>query len=220
MLKRALEGAGFISAYDRIGMRSTVGVRPPDTARRSGRARDRCQAGTERHRRPDRSTAHGNGYNVSIKVVQAVTGNVIATGERTGVEQRRCAGGGDPADGHRPHGARRRNVGVRSDVCGHGQPVGHVARRGPRTTSRGMEASSNSRHEEARQRFAKALELDPKFGIAYTSLAAASRNLGRPQEAEKYIERSAPLSRRHDRARAVEHARLLLPGRPAIIKAA
>ena len=30
MLKRALEGASFITAYDRIRLRTTVGVRPPE----------------------------------------------------------------------------------------------------------------------------------------------------------------------------------------------
>ena len=30
MLKRALEGAGFISAYDRDAIRRTLGVRPPE----------------------------------------------------------------------------------------------------------------------------------------------------------------------------------------------
>ena len=31
MLKRALEGASFISAFDRSGISGTLGVRPPET---------------------------------------------------------------------------------------------------------------------------------------------------------------------------------------------
>ena len=38
MLKRALEGAGFISAYDRVGIRGSLGVRPPDRSTRPQRA--------------------------------------------------------------------------------------------------------------------------------------------------------------------------------------
>ena len=33
----------------------------------------------------------------------------------------------------------------------------------------------------------KAVELDPKFGVGYQLLAVASRNLGKLQDAEKYI---------------------------------
>ncbi len=54
----------------------------------------------------------------------------------------------------------------------------------------GMDALTNNRLEEARQKFAAAVEQDPKFGVVYTSLASALRNLGRPQEAEKYLNES------------------------------
>ena len=50
-----------------------------------------------------------------------------------------------------------------------------------------LEASTNNKFEEARQSFSKAVELDPKFGVGYQGLAAMSRNLGKPQDAEKYI---------------------------------
>ena len=52
ILKLALEGAGFISAYDRNGIRRSLGVRPPETPGRTGRAGARRQAG--RQRRPVR----------------------------------------------------------------------------------------------------------------------------------------------------------------------
>ena len=56
--------------------------------------------------------------------------------------------------------------------------------------SRAWRRRPTANEEEARQNFAAAVELDPKFGIGYTSLAAALRNLGRPQEAEKYLSKS------------------------------
>jgi Flp pilus assembly protein TadD len=50
-----------------------------------------------------------------------------------------------------------------------------------------MEASSNNKFEDALRSFQKAVELDPKFGIGYQGMAAMSMNLGKRQDAEKYI---------------------------------
>jgi len=50
----------------------------------------------------------------------------------------------------------------------------------------GIELQSKAKYEEARQRFLKAVELDPKFGLGYQSLAATSRNVGKMEDAEKY----------------------------------
>ena len=38
------------------------------------------------------------------------------------------------------------------------------------------DASSNVKYDEARAHYAKAIELDPKFGIGYQGLAAIARN--------------------------------------------
>ena len=50
-----------------------------------------------------------------------------------------------------------------------------------------QEAASNNKFEEARQHALRAVELDPKFGVGWQILAVSSRNLGRLQDAEKYI---------------------------------
>ena len=50
-----------------------------------------------------------------------------------------------------------------------------------------MDAMSRSRFEEARNGFARAVERDPKFGLAYAGMAIASRNLDNQQDAEKYV---------------------------------
>ena len=61
MLKLALEGAGFISAYDRTGIARSLGRAAAREARRGGGAGDRGQAG--RGRRALRAvTRQGNGY--------------------------------------------------------------------------------------------------------------------------------------------------------------
>ena len=80
-----------------------------------------------------------------------------------------------------------------------------------------MNAQSRGNAEEALASFAKAVEMDPKFGLGYQGLAVMSRNMGRLQDAEKYCCRGAAVSRRHDRARALRDARVLLHSRRATI---
>ena len=187
MLKRALEDASFIIAYDRIRLRSTVGVRPPErldeTAAREIAVKQGLNfivAGS--------ISPQGSGFDVAIKVVQAVTGNVLATGNRRASGQ-----DGVLAAATRLTGMVRTALGdetSESDQMFAATSLSSTSLDVVRQYVAGMEASSNGRQEEARQKFAAALELDPKFGIAYTSLAASLRNLGRPQEAEKYLNES------------------------------
>src|SRR5207244_8706313 len=51
----------------------------------------------------------------------------------------------------------------------------------------GMEQQFAGRSKDALQSFSKAAELDPNFARAYAGMAAASRNLGNAQDAEKYV---------------------------------
>ena len=105
MLRRALEGAGFISAYDRNGISRTLGVTPARPPGRNGRAGDRREAGAGRGPlRLDRSSRQrlcGFGQDVSVSHGR---GNCQCVGP--GVRQERGPGGRDEADDHRPPGAR------------------------------------------------------------------------------------------------------------------
>jgi tetratricopeptide (TPR) repeat protein len=51
-----------------------------------------------------------------------------------------------------------------------------------------MEALSSAKYGEALQGFAKAVALDPNFGLAHAGMAIASRNLDRQEDAEKYAQ--------------------------------
>jgi tetratricopeptide (TPR) repeat protein len=53
-----------------------------------------------------------------------------------------------------------------------------------------QEAASNTRFEEAMQQAQAAVELDPEFGIGYQLLAVTSRNLGKVQDAGRYIQQA------------------------------
>ncbi|MSO84303.1 MAG: tetratricopeptide repeat protein, partial [Acidobacteria bacterium] len=127
----------------------------------------------------------GNGYGISVKVVQTVTGNVIASAQRRASNKDQVLGvatnlvatvrkalGDDASESAQMFAMASLSV-TSLDVV--------------RLYVAAREASSNGRFEEARQGALKAVELDPKFGIGYQLLAVASRNLGRRQDAEKYI---------------------------------
>jgi eukaryotic-like serine/threonine-protein kinase len=184
MVKRALEGASFISAYDRSGIARTLGVKPPERLDAVAARELAVKQGLgvvlsgsiERQR---------GGYGVSVEATQTVTGKVIASakGNASSKEQVlevatklvtavRKALGDDASESAQLFGLKSLST-TSLDV------VRHYAA--------SQEAASNSRFEEARQSALKTVELDPKFGIGYQLLAVASRNLGKVQDAEKYI---------------------------------
>jgi tetratricopeptide (TPR) repeat protein len=53
-----------------------------------------------------------------------------------------------------------------------------------------LDLLSQGKLEEALQHFSQAVDLDPNFGLAYAGMAVASHNLGRGQDAEKYIKQA------------------------------
>ncbi len=184
MLRRALEGAGFISAFDRNGIRRTLGVRSPEKLDEAA-AREiavKQGLGVVVSGSVDRQ---GNGYWISIKAVQTVTGNVVANTRARATSKDQVLGIatklvttvrkalGDPTSESAQIFAMASLSVISLDV------VRHYAS--------AMEAVSRNRFEEALQEATKAVELDPKFGIGYSVLASVSKAVGRQQDAEKYI---------------------------------
>jgi serine/threonine protein kinase/tetratricopeptide (TPR) repeat protein len=182
-LRRALEGAGFITAYDRTRIRPTFGVQPPEkldeTAARElavNQGVGVVLAGSIGRR--------GDGYELSVTARQALAGKeiIVANGRASSSEQVldtvtklaatvRRALGDEPSD-----------------------PGNLLSMKSISTTSlevaslyaAGIDAQSRSKFAEARESFLKAVELDPTFGLGYQGLAVMSRNVGRLQDAEKY----------------------------------
>ena len=184
MLRRALEGADFISAYDRAGIGRTLGVRPPDTLDEQA-ARELAVKQGLGVVLSGSIARRGNGYAISIKAAQTITGEVVADETATAATREqvlpvatnlvtdvRRALGDDASDAAQLFGMASLSA-TSLDV------VRHYAA--------GQEAMSNNRFEDARQSMVSAVELDPKFGIGYQVLAVVSRNLGNLQDAEKYI---------------------------------
>jgi tetratricopeptide (TPR) repeat protein/tRNA A-37 threonylcarbamoyl transferase component Bud32 len=182
-LKRALEGASFISAFDRSGIASVLGVRPPERLDETA-ARELAVAqglGVVLSGSLERT---GDRYTVSAKAAETVTGTVIqeATGNVTGKDAvlgaatelmatvRRALG--DTSDSAQIFAMASLSA-TSLDVVRH-----HAA---------AMEAMSNNQFDAALDNASKAVALDPEFGIGYQVMAVAARNLGRLQDAEKFV---------------------------------
>lgn len=184
MLKRALEGASFVSAYDRTGIGRALGVRPPERMTEEAAREIAVKQGLgvvvagslERQ---------GTGYRVAIKAVRPVNGEVVAD------EQARASSPDQVLTvATRLVGAVRRALG--DDASESGQiftmaSLSATSLEVVRLYAAAQDAMSNNKFDEAREHAAKAIAIDPKFGIGYQLLAVSSRNMGKLQDAEKYI---------------------------------
>jgi tetratricopeptide (TPR) repeat protein len=184
VLKLALEGAGFISAYDRNGISRTMGVHPPEKLdeRAASELAARQGVGVVLSGSIER---RGNGYLVSVKATQAVTGKVITTAKSRASSKEQVLNAATNL-------ANTVREALGDDTSDSKQlfamdTVSATSLEVVRNYAAAMEALSNSRFEDARAGFAKAVELDPNFGLGYAGMAAAARNLDRMQDAQKYI---------------------------------
>jgi serine/threonine protein kinase len=184
LVKLALEGASFVTVYDRAAIRSRLGVQPPEKLNEREAQQLAVQQGVSVVL-AGAITRGDRGFDLSVKATRPTTGEVIVT-----------------ADEHAPNKdrvlevARELATEVRKAL---GDDTSDDAQRfamGTWTASSlevvhefalATVALSNTNSEEARQHLLKAVELDPKFGPAYQSLAAISIGLDRQQDAEQYI---------------------------------
>ena len=184
MLKLALEGAGFISAYDRAGIRRSLGVAPPEKLdeRAALELALKQGLGVVLAGSFDRQ---GSGYVVSVKATQAVTGNVITTSRSraTGKDQILSATSRVANDVREALGDETSEAAQRFAT----QTFSATSFEVVREYAAAAEALSRGRSEDALQSFSKAVGLDPNFGLGHAGMAISSRNLGRQQEAEKHI---------------------------------
>jgi len=183
-LKLALEGAGFISAYDRVGIARNLGVRPPETLDEVAAREIAVKQGVGVVLSGSVSR-QGSGYSVSVKAVRAVTGDVISSAEgRASSRDRVLAVATDLAsDVRRALGDDTSDSAQRFAM----ETLSAASLDVVHDYAMGMEALSDSRNEDARTSFMKAVQRDPNFGAAYAALAIASANVGRQQEAEQHV---------------------------------
>jgi eukaryotic-like serine/threonine-protein kinase len=183
-LKLALEGASFINAYDRTRMRD-LGLKalsgPLDDAKAQQIAASEglnvVVSGSLDRRGAD--------YQLSLRAVQTVSGKVVANADQT-------AAGKDQV----LFAVTKLGTAIRKAL---GDTTSDSAQRFSMETlsaasleavheyATALDALSSGKYEEALKHFSQAVDLDQNFGLAYAGMAAASHNINRQQDAQKYI---------------------------------
>jgi tetratricopeptide (TPR) repeat protein len=183
-LKLALEGASFISAYDRTRVRE-LGV--PAVAGPLDEVKAQAIAASQGLNVVVTGSLdrHGSEYQLSVRALQTVTGNVLAQRDET-------AAGKDQV----LFAVTKLGAAVRKAL---GDSTSESAQRLSMETlsassleavheyAAGLDMLSAGKFADAQQHLSKAVDLDPNFGMAYTIMASAARNLGHFQEAGQYM---------------------------------
>ncbi len=183
-VRRVLEGAGFISAYDRDGIRRTLGVPPPATLNEEAARGIAVNQGLGVVLAGS-IDPQGSGYTISLKASQAVTGELITSA------QARAAGKDQVIEETTRLLARvRRALGDEASESAQMFAMASVSATSldvVRYWVQGRDAASRNDYDEAMRNYTKAVELDPKFGLGYAGLANVSSNRTNQKDAEKYI---------------------------------
>ncbi len=183
MVKIALEGAGFVSAYDRTRLRD-LGLPALDKLDEQAARKVAVSQGlgVVVSGSLDRQ---GSGYVLSARAIQAVTGNPVANAEVSAPNKDQVLLAVTKV-------ATTIRKGLGDDTSESAQrfameTLSASSLEAVHEYALAMEALSNGRYDETRKYLSRAVDLDPNFGLAYTILAVASRNMGLLQDAEKYI---------------------------------
>ena len=190
MLRRALEGAGFITAFDRNGLLRIVGVDAKAMPAKLDEAAARELAvkqglGIVLSGSVDKQ---GRGFSVSMRAVRSVTGEVVSDVSARASTQDQVVGTATALVGE-----IREALG---DTTTDTDPIFAQASLSAKSLdvvryyAAAMEATANARYDDARAALTKAVEIDPKFGAGYLVLAGIERNTGRVQDAKQYIKQA------------------------------
>ncbi len=184
MLKLALEGAGFVSAYDRTQLRN-LGV--PAFA---GRFDEQAAANIAVSQGlgvvvSGSLERQGAGYSLTLKATRAVTGDTITNSQDTAANKDQVLFAVTKIAT-----AVRKALGdatSESDQRFAMETLSATLLEAVHEYAVAMQALSAGKYDEARQSFSKAADLDPNFGLADAGLAITARNVGDYQDAEKNI---------------------------------
>jgi tetratricopeptide (TPR) repeat protein len=184
VLKLALEGADFISAFDRVGVARQLGVRPPDSLDERAATEIAVKQGVAVVLSGE-LIKQGSGYAVTVNATRAVTGDRIASATES-------ASARDQVLAVTTKLAMTVRQALGDDTSDSAQrfamdTLSATSLEVVRDYAAAVDALSRSRFDEALQGFAKAVGRDPSFGLAYAGMAIASRNLGNQTDAENYV---------------------------------
>jgi tetratricopeptide (TPR) repeat protein len=185
VVKLALEGAAFITAYDRTQLKS-LGASDPTVKLDEATARQTALnvgVGVVLIGSLDKK---GSEYAVTMKATRVVTGETIGTAEDTASNKdqvlfvaAKLAGKMRTALGDDTSESAQRFL---------AETLSATSLEAVHDYSTAMVALSNGKHEDALKSFSRAVDIDKDFGLAYAGMAMASRNLGQQAEGEKYVQ--------------------------------
>lgn len=183
-LKLALEGASFINAYDRTRM-SDLGLKPISGTLDDSKAQQIATSQGLNVVVSGSIDRRGADYQIAVRAIQSLTGKSIANAEETAASKDQVL-----------FAVTKLGTTVRKAL---GDSTSESAQRFSMETltAASLEAVheyaialddlSTGQIEDALKHFSQAVDLDPNFGLSYLGMAAAEHNLGRQQDADKYI---------------------------------
>jgi serine/threonine protein kinase/tetratricopeptide (TPR) repeat protein len=190
MFNVALEGAGFINAFNR-GKARKLAAGLPNRTEKLDEQTSRLVAVKEGIAAivTGSLSRHGSGYDLLVNAIDAVTGKVLATGKvdaasrdellldipKLAVPIRQALGDTTPKS-------------VQLTAAQGTVSTGNIE--ALHEFSVGQEQQFEGKWADALQSFTKASQLDPNFARAYAGMAAAAGNLGQFQDAEKYAKQA------------------------------
>jgi serine/threonine protein kinase/tetratricopeptide (TPR) repeat protein len=182
-LRRGLESASFITAFDRTRVQTAFGVRAPEVFDQVAARQLAIKQGVNVVLAGS-IASRDNGYDITVQATEPMTGNAITDVTRRAANRDQVL----PAVTRVVTSLRNALGDETSDSAQ------QLAMKTISTTSldvasqyaAALDAQSRGNAEQALASFSKAVELDPKFGLGYQGLAVMSRNVGRLQDSEKY----------------------------------
>jgi eukaryotic-like serine/threonine-protein kinase len=186
MLTFALEGASFISAYNRTQARQLAGkLRPGSTSLDESVSRLIAVREGLNVVVSCSLARQGEGYSISIQAVDAVTGKTLASSNAKAANR-------DGVLSIMPKLASP----IR-EALGDSTPASARLQAAETFTSASLEAAHQystgqdlmlmGKYKDAIDAYSHAIQLDSNFGRSYSGLGVAYRNLGQMEEAEKYM---------------------------------
>ena len=186
-LKLALEGASFISAYDHSRMRD-LGLKSLEGPLNESEAQNIAVSQGLNAVVSGSLDRNGSSYQLSLRAIQTVTGKVIANAEETASNKdqvlfaiTKLAGKVRKALG---------DATSESDQRFAMETLTAASLEAVHEYSVALDSLSTGKSQDAQGHFSKAVDLDQNFGLAYAGMASASHNLGRLQDAEKFIKQA------------------------------
>ena len=182
-LRRGLESASFITAFDRTRVQPAFGVRAPELFDQVAARQLAIKQGLNVVLAGS-IASRGSAYDITVRATVPMTGNEITAVTRRAANRNEVL----PAV-TRVVTSLRNALGDETSDSAQQLAMKTISTASLDVASQyaaALDAQSRGNAEQALASFTKAVELDPKFGLGYQGLAVMSRNVGRLQDSEKY----------------------------------